>query len=133
MTREVGLRRRVVLQALASLVLGMTHRGFGQSASSEAAAPDAAAPGTGAVLTVVVTGNDRRIADAAVKFTSPASDEPERVTNENGEVTLQSPVLGPATVRVIAVGWQSVLQDVVLTAGPQRLTITLKPLSNPAP
>jgi hypothetical protein len=31
-------------------------------------------------------------------------------------------------VRVIAIGWESVLKEVVLKEGPQRLTITLNPL-----
>jgi hypothetical protein len=139
-------RRRVLLQALASVVLVSTSRfSFGQPDKAEAGKADgeagkvteteskgAAKKGKNAVLTVVVTGNDKLIAQAEVKVKFPPSvgGEATLPTDQAGEATFNSAGTGTAKVRVIVTGWESVLQDVTLKEGPQRLTIKLNSLPN---
>jgi hypothetical protein len=150
-------RRRVLLQALGSVVLLSTSRiSFGATKNDKEpdnAEPDKTAPGkadgdpgkgaeketkskgvdkTGksAVLTVVVIGDGLRIAHAEVMVTFPPSVRGEQTifTDTEGEATFNSAGTGTAKVRVIVTGWTSFMQEVVLKEGPQRLTIKLKPL-----
>lgn len=147
-------RRRVLLLALAGVVLVSRSRvAFGLSKHEES--QDKVGPvkaeagkangesgkdngqekgekGTGkksksAVLTVVVTGKGKPIPQAEVKVRLPRGEE-KRPTNQAGEASFSSPVGGTAEVRVIVAGWESVLQEVVLKDGPQRLTIELRSL-----
>jgi Tfp pilus assembly protein FimT len=84
-----------------------------------------------AVLTVVVTGNGKPIAQAEVQVKFPPSigGESKQSSNAAGEATFKSPALGTAKVRVIAAGWESDLKSVELKEGPQKLTVSLNPLS----
>jgi len=146
-------RRRVLLQSLAGVVVVSTSRfPFGLSrpaGSQEKAGPGKAGPGKAngeagkddgkekgekgaakgknVVLTIVVTGKGEPIAQAEVKVKFHGGDE-RLPTNQAGEASFRSPVTGTAEVRVIVAGWESVLTEVVLQGGPQRLTIELKSL-----
>jgi hypothetical protein len=148
MSQNVSVRRRALLRAVAGVVLASTaSSSFGQPATpepgkaegeagkvidTEKAGKGAAKKGKGAVLTVVVTGNNKLIAQAEVKVKFPPSvgGEATLPTDEAGEATFNSGGTGTAKVRVIVTGWESTLQDVILKEGPQRLTINLNPLPN---
>ena len=153
MMRNTLPRRRVLLQSLAGAVLVSTSRfpfGLSQPAESqEKAGPGKAGPGKAngesggdngkekggkgaaksknAVLTVVVTGKGKPIPQAEVKVKFHGGEE-RLPTDQAGEASFRSPVAGTAEVRVIVAGWESVLTEVVLKGGPQRLTIELKAL-----
>jgi hypothetical protein len=154
-------RRRVLLRALASALVASTSRlSFGRAGNDDArdklvaGAPEpskadgegdkvtdgqigskaAAKKGKNAVLTVVVSGNDKPIAQAEVKVRFPPSvgGEATLPTNQTGEATFNSAATGPAKVRVVVTGWASVLKEVTLKEGPQRLTIKLISLPDAA-
>ena len=152
MMENIFRRRRALLQAFASVVLASaSHVSLGQPVKPEPgeagaqagevvdAEKDAEKGGKGAtkkgksaVLTVVVTGNNKFIAKAEVKIKFPPSvgGEATLPTDQAGEVTFVSAGTGTAKVRVIVAEWESALQDVILKEGPQRLTIKLSPLPN---
>lgn len=83
-----------------------------------------------AVVTVVVTGNDAPVEEAEVTLTFPAAigGEARLRTDTGGQATFESLSAGVAKVRVIHEGWVSVLQEVSLELGAQRVTIALEPL-----
>lgn len=85
--------------------------------------------GKGAVLTVIVTGDGKPVAQAEVKVMFNGGGEVTLLTNQSGEAPFNFAGTGGSTVRVIATGWKSALQEVVLKPGPQQLAIKLKPLS----
>ena len=152
MTPGFSARRRALLRALAGAILvAAPRRSFGQTGDAENV-EDAPRPGTsngeeggdkngnegtakagtGTVLTVVVSGNDEPVAQAEVKVKFPPAvgGEATLPTNLAGEALFNCPGTGTATVRVIATGWKSVLQEVMLQEGPQRLAIQLTALPN---
>jgi len=147
MMQNISPRRHALSQALASLVLISTARfAFGQPdklesgktdgesgkvTNAEKGAKGVTKKGKSALLTIVVTGNDKLIAQAEVKVWFPPSVAGEATlpTDQAGEATFNSAGTGTAKVRVIVTGWESVLQKVILKEGPQRLTIELKPLA----
>lgn len=85
-----------------------------------------------AVLRVTVTGAGRPVDEAEVKVkvipTSGTGQTFTRFTEDDGNAVFTSQVLGRATVRVIAKGWESALKEVNLKAGPQDVKINLKAL-----
>ena len=141
-------RRHVLLQALAGVVLVSTSR-FSLGLTTNAASQEKAGPGrangesdkdTGkekgeqgaaksksTVLIVVVTGKGKPIPQAEVKAKFQGGEE-RLPTNQEGEASFRFSSAGTAEVRVIVAGWESVLTEVVLKGGPQRLPIELKPL-----
>ncbi len=135
MMRNTLLRRRVLLQSLVGVVLVSTSRfSFGPFQPAESQEKDGkekggkgAAKSKNAVLTVVVTGKGKPIPQAEVKVKFHGGEE-RLPTDQAGEASFRSPVAGTAEVRVIVAGWESVLTEVVLKGGPQRLTIELKSL-----
>jgi hypothetical protein len=135
------LQRRVVLHSLASAaaLLAIPHFSHGQAVAEEATpdeahepndAGDATATPKLAVLTVVVTGDDEPVEEAEVTVTFPAAigGEAKLRTDTGGEATFESSGSGDAKVRVIHEGWVSVLQEVSLELGSQRVTIALERL-----
>ncbi len=148
MTQNIFPRRRALLKAFASVVLVSTsYFSFGQPDKAEPGKAEgeagkaidadkggkgAAKKGKSAVLTVVVTGDNKLIAQAEVKVKFPPSvgGEATLPTDQAGEATFNSAGTGTAKVRVIVSGWESVLQDVILKEGSQKLTIKLNPLPN---
>ncbi len=137
-------RRRLLSKTLAGVFLAVTSPlSFGRAKNDDVqddAVPEKAESdkvvaekkGKNAALTIVVTGNGKPLAQAEVKVKLPAGvgGEATLSTNQSGEAIFNSAGTGTAKVRVIASGWESVLQDVILKGGPQRLTIKLTPLSN---
>ncbi len=91
--------------------------------------------GKSALLTVVVMGDGKpvRQAEVVVTFPTGAGGELTLPTGQDGEATFKSAGLGTAKVRVIATGWGSVLKEIALKEGPQRLTITLNSLTQTKP
>ena len=87
-------------------------------APAASAAANAAKPKPGAGLTVQVTGSDGKpVAMAKVEFEFASGAALDRRTNTQGVVQVQPLSDGPATVRVIAVGWRSDQRDIVLKRG----------------
>jgi hypothetical protein len=142
-------RRRILLRALAGTILVSTplfsfgqakndgtsdksgaDKGDGKAKDEKKGGKSAGKTGAGAVLTVVVTGNGKPVAQAEVKVKFPpgVGGEATLPTNPAGEAIFNSAGTGTATVRVIVTGWESVLKEVVLKQGPQLLTIKLNAL-----
>jgi hypothetical protein len=126
-------RRRMFLRTLAGAVLvpvsrlspGQTGKGDGD----EKKGGKAAKAGKSAVLTVLVTGNGKPVSQAEVKALFSGGSEATRFTNESGEALFNSAGTGKGSVRVIASGWASAIQDVTLREGTQRVTVELSPLA----
>lgn len=129
---SVGLRRRrALVNALgAALLASAPCLSFGQGNGADA--PDKAGARKGAVLTVVVTGNGKPVdqAEVKVKLASRAGSEATIPTDQRGEAVFKLPGTGAATVRVIATGWESLLKEVLLKEGRQKLPLELKSLED---
>lgn len=141
---DMSSRRRALVQAFIALGLVLGSRisraqkksdeppgadgEAGKAADAENAAKGTPKKATTAVLTVVVTGGDKPVAQAEVKVKFPPAvgGEAMRPTNQDGEATFSSAGIGTAKVRVIAKGWESALQEIKLKDGAQRMAIKLK-------
>lgn len=124
-------RRRALVNALgAALLASAPCLSFGQGNGADA--PDKAGARKGAVLTVVVTGDGKPVdqAEVKVKLASRAGSEATLPTDQRGEAVFKLPGTGAATVRVIATGWESMLKEVELKTGPQKLAVELRALRN---
>lgn len=124
--------RRIVLQALAGAVLAsvslISLGQAGKDESEEKKAGKGAKSGKSVMLTVLVVGNGKPVAQAEVKAEFSGGAEATRFTSESGEATFHSAGKGKASVRVIATGWASAMQDITLKEGTQRITVELNPL-----
>jgi len=124
--------RRIVLQTLAGAVLvSVSLISLGQAGkeeSDEKKARKGAKAGKSIVLTVLIVGNDKPVAQAEVKAVFSGGVEATRFTSESGEATFHSAGKGKVSVRVIATGWASAMQDITLKEGTQRVTVELSPL-----
>jgi len=131
MTAIVHPRRGAVAQALAGLLIASAScPSLGQAGGGDGL--EVPGEGQGAALTVVVTGAGMPVAEAEVKITFPPGAGGEAIlpTDRTGQALFSSSGTGAATVRVVATGWMTVLREVVLTQGPQQLTIRLDALRN---
>ncbi|HKW95161.1 MAG TPA: hypothetical protein VJX92_24975 [Methylomirabilota bacterium] len=132
------VKRRVLVKGLAGALLVLAaDSGFGtgkdkESEDKQGTKVDKAdgKKGKGAQLTVVVVGGGKKIqqAEVLVKFPPSIGGEATQLTDGAGAATFKSAGIGTAKVRVLATGWESVLQEVVLKEGAQQVTITLKAL-----
>lgn len=86
---------------------------------------------TAKVLTVLVTGDGKPIGNAAVKIMSPPGIGAEPRTGSDGQVTFKVTTSGTVKVRVIAEGWETVVQEIVLAEDAQQLAFQLKQLPRP--
>jgi hypothetical protein len=87
-----------------------------------------------ATLTVHVKGDGKPVAQAEVKFKLPKDAEEKRFTDTQGGATLITAAGGKVGVQVIAKGWDSRREEIVLKVGQaQELTIVLQREGGAAP